>query len=656
MRIAPVPVPRRLPRRGLASLLFAMLWGLGPAWAEPPAAAPADTAPAAAGGSQPKVPEAVHPGEPDRNRPFAQPSAPTVSKPPAPSESRPESPAEGRAPAEPAHGAGSAETDSGTTPVPKTESKGLDSDLVYAVLVAELAARRGDLATAFNYYLNAAQLSKDPKMAELAVRSAMSAEDDAAAGRGVALWLKLDPDSVGAHLVAALLRIRAGDKEGALIELSRIVELSGQEGAPGYDRIVGILAHTSDKASRVELMQALVDRDSGNPEAQQALAVVAASAARNDLAESAARRALELKPNWDKSQIFLVRLLISEDKRDEARKLLEAYVAASPDDRQLRMLYGQFLVEEKDLAHARNEFEHVLGNQPKEPDVLFAVGILSLELDDLDAARDYLNRLYDTGERRDDAAFYLGQVEEKAGHPDVALDWYAKAGGSNETDARLRMALLRAKQGDVARAREILQQMRDESPESAKSLYVAEAEILDQAGHKDEALGVYAAALKAFPDNTDLLYARAMYEVRIDRVGLAEADLRRIVELDPKHADALNALGYTLADRTDRYAEAEDLIERAYQLKPDEPAIQDSMGWVNYKLGHLDTALEFLRKALAAMDDGEVAAHLGEVLWAMGRHDEAWQVWDAALKAHPDQPYLLETVGRHRVTKTEPRE
>jgi len=212
---------------------------------------------------------------------------------------------------------------------------------------------------------------------------------------------------------------------------------------------------------------------------------------------------------------------------------------------------------------------------------------------------------------------------------------------------------LRAKAGEVERAREIVQQLRDQVPEDAPMLYLAEAEILDQIDREALVMQVYNTGLAAFPDDADLLYGRAMYAVKRNRLDLAEPDLRRIIDRNPGHADALNALGYTLADRTDRYQEALGYIERALKLKPDEPAILDSVGWVNFKLGNYDVALEFLTKALSAMKDGEIAAHLGEVLWAMGRQDEAWAVWDAALKDHPDHLYLQEVVGRHRVTRQE---
>jgi len=538
---------------------------------------------------------------------------------------------------------------------PQPGRDGLDSDLVYSVLVAELAARAGDLELAFNHYLYAAQLSRSPEMAELAVRTALAREDSESIRRGVDLWQELAPDSVGAQQVAALLSIQADDQEGALRHLRSVVRLSGDDRELGYTRAVGIIARAAGNDERVALMQALADADPQSAEARQALAMVAAAADRFDVAEAAAREALELRPDWTRPRIFLVRLLITQDKRDQARSLLERYVAESPEDRALRMLYGQLLVEAKELSGARHEFEHILGRYPKEPDVLFAVGILSLELDDLDSARGYFQRLYETGARRDEAAFYMGQVEERAEHPDQALGWYDKvaAGSGNALDASLRSAVIRAKQGDVGRARETLQQLRGEYPDDAEQLFLAEAEILAELDRKEEALEVYDNALKAFPDNPDLLYARAMYAVRIDRLELAERDLRRIIDEDPNNADALNALGYTLADRTDRYEEARQLIEAAYKLEPDEPAIIDSMGWVQYRLGNYEAALGYLRRALDAMSDGEIAAHLGEALWASGRREEAWRVWESALKEHPDHAYLQEVVARHRVSRTE---
>lgn len=531
---------------------------------------------------------------------------------------------------------------------PAAVSDGLTPDEVYAVLVAEVAARRGDMETAFAYYLEAAELTKDPRLAELAVRAAINADDLAAIDRGILRWLALDPESANAHQVGAFSRIKAADQEGAILHLMRLVELSPQDPDTAFMHAAAIISRAPTAAERVTLMNALAAQYPDNATAQQSLAMIAASASELTIADAAARRALELRPEWNEPRLFLVKLLLTADKRGEARSLLEEYVKQSPEDQSLRMLYAQFLVEEEEFSSARTVFERLLSHRPKEPDVLFAVGILSLQLEDLDGARIYFSRLYETGERRDEAAYYLGQVEERAENAAAALEWYGKVEGSNAVEAQIRTALLRANAGEVQQAREILQRLRNQAPDNAVLLYLVESEILESVGRAEEAMSVYDTALQAFPDDENLLYARALAAVKRDRLVVAEQDLRRIIELDPEHADALNALGYTLADRTDRYAEAKVLIERAYALKPEEPAILDSMGWVNYRLSEYEIALDYLKRALGTMSDGEIAAHLGEVLWAMDRRAEAWSVWEAALKEHPDHDYLNDVIGRYR--------
>nr|WP_295408476.1 tetratricopeptide repeat protein [uncultured Thiocystis sp.] len=535
---------------------------------------------------------------------------------------------------------------------PRVEVPGLDADQVYAILVGEIAGRRGDMATALLHYLKAAQLTQAPRMAELAVRAAISADDDAAAGEGVRLWLELAPEAAAAHQVAAFLRIKAGDREGALIHLVRLVELTEGADSSVFEQAAAIIARAPSPDMQLALMEALVGRFPESADAQQSLATVAASASRFEVADRAARRALELRPDWNQPRLFLVRLLLSQGKRAEARRRLEEFVERSPDDHGLHMLFGQFLVEEQEFATARDVFERLLGNQPKAPDVLFAVGILSLQLDDLTGARIYFTRLFETGERQDDAAFYLGQTAERAEDARVALEWYEKVKDSNLAEAQVRMAFLRAKTGEVAQAREILNRLRGSSPDDAVALYLVEAEILDEVGRVDEAMSVFGAALESHRDDRDLLYARGLYAVEHGQLQLGEQDFLRILAADSEDADTLNALGYTLADRTDRYREALGYIEKAYALKPEEPAILDSMGWVHYRLGHYEVARDYLRRALDKMDDGEIAAHLGEVLWAMGRQAEAWSVWEAALLAHPEHEYLQQTVGRHRVSET----
>jgi tetratricopeptide (TPR) repeat protein len=506
---------------------------------------------------------------------------------------------------------------------------------------------------ALTHYLLAARLAADPGMVQLAARAALALDDREAEQRVAKLWLELAPDSLEAQQLAAYAALKADDIPVALRHLRRVITLAHDRAKDGYLHAARLLADVDPPQRRLDLLRSLIAEDGETAEAYYALALVAAGAELYDDAVAATRRTLELRLDWSEPRVFLVRLLLGQNKRGEARATLEEFLDTSPDDRGLRMLYAQLLVDEKEFSNARGVFERMLSKAPKEPDVLFALGILSLQLDDTASAREYFTRLNDTGQRKDDAAFYLGQVEEDAGSADAALSWYQKVRGDNEADAQVRVARLYAGKGQVDRSREVLQRLRDDEPDDAVALFLIEAEVLRGVARDNEALEVYNDALAQFQGNADLLYARALHAAGMDRLDILERDLRAVIEKDPTNADALNALGYTLADRTDRFLEALGYIEQAMDIKPDEAAVLDSMGWVQYRLGHLEEALRYLRRAVDLTRDGEIAAHLGEVLWAIGQRDAAWRVWEDALAEFPDHAYLLRVIGRHRVTSND---
>lgn len=529
---------------------------------------------------------------------------------------------------------------------------GVTSDLVYSVLVAQIADQRGDQRMAFTHYLHAARMALDSDLAERAARAALILKDTDAIQSSIDTWLEIAPESMGAHQIATYVSLEADDVAGALIHLRRIIVLAAEQGSDGFLQAARLVNKLRPPERRLALMETLTADEPENADAWFARALVAAGADSFDQAQDAARVAAELRSGWNEPRIFLVQVLLLGGKQEEARSTLEAFLKEGPNNHELNMLYAQLLVDEKEFVHARDVFELMLSGKPEEPDVLFALGILSLQLEDVDAAREYFTRLRATGQRQSDSAYYLGQAEELADNLDTAVSWYRKVEGEHALDAQIRVARVRAEQGAPERAREILQQLRDQWPDEAVTLYLIEAEILRDLDLHREAMGVYDAALAAHPDTPDLLYSRALLGAALNRVDILERDLKAILDVEPEHADALNALGYTLADQTDRYEEARGYVARAMALKPDDPAVLDSMGWVQYRLGNLEESLEHLRKALELMPDGEIAAHLGEVLWAMGRRDEAWNVWEKALATDPDHAYLLRVIGRHRVTSS----
>jgi tetratricopeptide (TPR) repeat protein len=353
-------------------------------------------------------------------------------------------------------------------------------------------------------------------------------------------------------------------------------------------------------------------------------------------AEASLRTCLELEPDWAQPVVLLARTLSSQRRQEEARELLKTALDRQPDESTLRTTYARMLVDQQRYSEALVEFKKLHQQAPDDADVLYAMGMLAVQTEQWEDAREAWQALRGNHERAAEATYFLAQIEEVSGNKTLAMGLYAAVSDDKlRTDAALRLAQLKVDSGQMKDAREVLQRARVLDPDRSVEIYLTEAQLLQQEKRRDLALETYRVALAAHPENVDLLYNRALYAAEFGRIDWLERDLMRVLELEPDNADALNALGYTLADQTDRHQEAFAFISRAYKLKPDSAAILDSMGWVYYRLGDYDKALEFLRRALATMMDSEIAAHLGEVLWVTGEREEAKKVWLEALQEDP---------------------
>jgi tetratricopeptide (TPR) repeat protein len=557
-----------------------------------------------------------------------------------------------KAPAESVASESTVPASGGLTPVTPVE---LSADLVFAALVAEVALQRGDYKVAVAHFIRAAEIAADPSLAERAVRAALTAATPDSARQALSLWIDLEPDSPKAHQLGAFLALEANERAQALTMLRRVIELSDEPGQ-GYMQAAQIVGRLSDLSDRVAVMEALIaSADAGDdPDALFALATLVTAAGDDDAATALIKRVAALRPGWTEPQLFLVQLLVSRERSDEARAVLDRFILESPEDLELKLMKAQLLMDAEESEQALELFAHLLEAAPDRTDLVFAAGVLALEVEDLDAARSYLGVLRGSGERPDDVAFLLGQIEALAGNETEAMAFFEEVEGRNRTSAQVRIARLQAARGETERARDVLQQLRDQNPDQAITFYLIEAEMLRDQGLMTQAMSLYERALLQYPGNADLLYARAMMAVGLDQVSVLERDLRQILVSNPDHVDALNALGYTLADRTDQLDAAFSLIERALQLRPDDPAILDSMGWVLYRQGRSEDAEGYLRRALEHGFDAEIAAHLGEVLWTLGRRDEAREVWSHALDEDPEHEYLLRVLSRYRISHTQP--
>ncbi len=532
-------------------------------------------------------------------------------------------------------------------PEPKPQSTELSPELLYNLMVAEIAAQRADFRTAYSHYLDVAKQAGVAYAAERAARIAVFLKDADKTRQAVRLWVELSPNDPAARRFAAMRDLADGHADQAMEQLRALIRIAGARGDEGFLDAAELLGHESDKEKALGLMRALVEQDKDDPEARYALVILALAAGHLDEAERNARRLLEQRPDWHHVRVLLSRILTERGDKDGAAALLRAAVQRYPDSRLLRMAYAQLLVEMDRLSEAYAEFLTLLKQQPDSEELRFAVGVVAVELDKPGEAREQLQWLYEHGKRQSESALFLGRLEEKEGHVQAAIDWYEKVEDEQyRSEARVLLAGLLAKRGKLGEARAVFRELRATSPEQSVWLYLQEAELLKDQGQASQVWDLYSEALEANPDNSDLLYARAIFAAGQDRLDILERDLKAIIAKDPKHADALNALGYTLADQTDRYTEALGYIERAIALKPDNPAILDSMGWVLYRLGRRDEAIGYLRKALDAGYDGEIAAHLGEVLWVSGRKQEARKVWGDALARDPESKYIRSSMKR----------
>ncbi len=519
--------------------------------------------------------------------------------------------------------------------------------LLYKLLLAEIAGHRGMLDTSIEYYLDLARHTRDHRIAERTARIAVYARDDAAALAAARLWVELDPRNPDPHQVLAIMKLRAGDLEQSAEHLQDIFAYSEGEADEKLWMIANLLGSEKDKDAVLEVMEKLVASQDSSPGALYAFAHVAARLEDLERSRELLEDTLALAPDNDNAALSYISILQRLGREQEALSWLEEKLAMNgEDDFNLRMAYARLLMEVRQFGKALDQFELLVDREPENIDVLYALGLLYLQSNRLEEAETLFRKLSAQEHLTDTSNYYLGRIAEEKRLYDEAGAWYQGVyKGEHYFDAQVRLAMLLARKGQVDEARNHLQSIRSRSGQQALVIVQAEGDLLIQAGRYEEAIAVYTEALED-GYNPDLLYARAMAAEKTGRLDLLEKDLRSILEREPDHAQALNALGYTLADATDRHAEAYDLIKKALELRPNDFYILDSMGWVLYRLGRLDEAIDYLRKALNIRQDPEIAAHLGEVLWVRGEREQAKEVWETALQQTPEDTRLLDVIER----------
>lgn len=514
-------------------------------------------------------------------------------------------------------------------------------------LLSEFGGMRGHLPQAAEDYYELALATGDIGIIRRAVEFASAAGNNDALLQLAEVWLQQEPDALDPHLIIGYDLLDQALYVRAMPHLDQVLTLGGNVDFTAMSartfsldnrqrdiiasELESMLARHPDEATLYYALAQIYDQNGDSAGARDMLAV-----------------ATERFGDNPRTALIEARLLQNIGRTNAAEALLSSAVEQYPRHRLLRYNYAQSLVQNEKLPEAALQFTELLRLAPGDMETLYSLALINLELEDYDAALEQLRALLDAGHRTNEANYYLGVILESREQLAEALYHYQQLGPRSNAflSAQRQIMRLYVALEQFDEASRWRRQRAAETPDLDPILPALQAEALINAAYDDRAAAVLDEALARYPDNIDLLFARTLLSEQQGNMPQVEQDLQHIIRLQPDNARALNHLGYALTVRTDRYQEALELIQRAIEITPDDPAIIDSLGWAQYKLGRLDDALGNLRAAYAAFPDAEVAAHLGELLWAMGEQDKALEIWREALSRQPDSEHVRDAMDR----------
>ena len=537
----------------------------------------------------------------------------------------------------------------------KAPSLHLDSGLLYEILVAEFAHRQGDSRRAFRNMMKVARKTRDSRFAKQAVEIAVRERKTREILEAARFWYDLDQNAREAErfLFGFLLYENRFDELQTYMASALAKTPEERRGRKIY-QYYQLLAGSKDKARAFRLMERTVQPYQDIAESHIALSLLASLNKDDAYAEAKANRALEIKPDSELAILTLAQVLADSGRSTQA---LSEFLEKYPGSLEVRIAHARVLIAQKEYGRAKVEFEKVLEIEPDHPLALYSLGLLSIEQSDFSGAEKYLLRYLAVlkKENRSDAesyeaTFLLVQLAEEQKNYKTALERLdaisAERGGEIWLLAQVKRAQMLARLGRVREARSGFADMRRAYPSEEESLIMTEAQVLRSVKRHRDAYTILKEASEKAPASIALLYDFALSAEKLARYDEMEVALRRILALDANNQMAYNALGYSLADRNVRLDEAYVLISIALSLAPDDPYITDSMGWVLYRQGKLEEAEVLLRRAYERLPEGEVIAHLAEVLWYLGRQEEALAFFIIGKRKDPDNEVLIETIRR----------
>ncbi|QLI81735.1 tetratricopeptide repeat protein [Chitinibacter fontanus] len=521
----------------------------------------------------------------------------------------------------------------------------LDDELVMRFLIGDVAAQRGNLPLAAEAWVDLARRTKDPRVAQRAAQLSVASGQLALAQDATEIWTAAAPQALPARQLMISLLLRNGRIADAEVHLNAMFAAKPQEVAPFFVQMHQLWGKDVDREAVLQLTLRLTEAYAPMPEAHFARAVAYSNAQQPDLAQQELDAALKLRPLWEPAVLYKVQL---NDGKDAASlDLLAAAAKANPMSSQITLAQARIAADTAQYQQAGQYYESVLARDPNQLEALVGAGLIAMQLNEVAKAQQYLTRSVQLNPKSaGHLAPYLGQLAEQRHQYALAIEWYGKAEGDRKAQSAQRLPRLYAKLGQQSKADQALRALPVTTTQEQIDKAQIEAQVWRERKDLSRAVATLTEAIARLPQEAELYYDRSLYlDLAGDTAG-AEADLRQFLAMQPESVNGQNALGYILANRTNRYAEADTYLVKAYAQQPENPVILDSLGWLRFKQGKLSEALALLEKAYLAMPDAEVGAHLAEILWTKGDKARAKQILDEVLAIQPDDEVALEVRQR----------
>jgi tetratricopeptide (TPR) repeat protein len=534
-------------------------------------------------------------------------------------------------------------TDSKEKARQKEAKADINPDVMFMLLIAEIASQREQYDVAMEGYMEAAKRSNDPRYAERAAVIGMYMKDSPRTQEAVSLWLKHDSKNLTARKIATLSALRADNKPVAIENLTELLKADPD----GFENTLLELGGVMQKEGKVDIiydtLTTLAEKQPNQAAIYFAQSLLAVQVKNGAVAEQQIQKVLKLKPDWDKAIILQAQIALLSGDMNKAKTIVKDASVKYPENDKIKKLFAQLLIKAENYKDASELYQQLVAADSKDTESEFTLALIYMQLDQDEQAEEIFKKLLDQPEWKSQGSFYLGKLDEKHGNIEKAVVWFDKV---NEGDFAFESAvesislLAKNKRFDAANKR--VDALADKFPAQKNRVVLIQAEVYSQQKNYQKSFDILTKALDEQPEQQEFLYTRALIAEHLNRLDSLEKDLKKILVKEPDNVEALNALGYSLLVDPKRYGEAERYLQKAFKLRPDEAVIIDSYGWLQFKLGHPKEALDYLQRAYAKQKENEIAAHIAEVLWGLDRKDEARKLFDEAFKNAPEDEYLLE--------------